>query len=236
MGMAEQFNESTVEEAALSWFSDLGYLTAHGPDLAPEGANAERESFGDVLLLGRLREAIDRLNPTIPQEAREDAFHKVLRPDRATLVANNQALHRMLRDGVTVEFADDGGSLRGDQVALVDYDNPENNDWLVVNQFTVIEGQHNRRPDVIVFVNGLPLAVIELKNPADEDATVWTAFGQLQTYRQEIPGLFVYNELLVASDGLKARIGSFTAGAEWFPGGRSRASRKPRLRCWSWRF
>ena len=209
-------SESAVEEAALAWFAELGYAVAHGDDIAPEGPHAERESFGDVLLVQRLRDAIDRLNPTIPDEAREDALRKVLRPDRPTLIADNRAFHRMLRDGVEVEYRRDDGSIAGDRVALIDYENPDNNDWLVVNQFTVIEGQHNRRPDVVVFVNGLPLAVIELKNPADEDATIWTAFNQLQTYKQQIPALFAYNEFMVASDGLQARIGSLTAGTEWF--------------------
>ena len=131
-------------------------------------------------------------------------------------MTNNRAFHRMLRDGVEVEYRRDDGTIAGDRVHLVDYGNPDNNDWLVVNQFTVIEGQHNRRPDVVVFVNGLPLAVIELKNPADEDATIWTAFNQLQTYKQQIPSLFVYNEAMIVSDGLQARVGSLTANAEWF--------------------
>lgn len=182
--------ESTVEEAALSWFDELGYKVVHGEEIAPERPGAERESFGDVLLIERLRDAIDRLNPDIPGDAREDALRKVLRPDRPTLVTNNRAFHRMLRDGVEVEYRREDGSIAGDQVHLVDYDNPENNDWLVVNQFTVIEGQHNRRPDVVVFVNGMPLSVVELKNAADEDATIWTAFNQLQTYKDQIPSLF----------------------------------------------
>ncbi len=141
---------------------------------------------------------------------------EVLRPDRPTLVTNNRAFHRMLRDGVEVEYRRDDGTIAGDRVHLIDYDEPDNNDWLVVNQFTVIEGQHNRRPDVVVFVNGMPLGVIELKNAADEDATIWTAYNQLQTYKDQIPGLFVYNEALIVSDGLSARIGSLTAGKEWF--------------------
>jgi len=208
--------ESHIEEATLEWFAGLRYAVTFGEYIAPEGLLAERKSFGDVLLVRRLRDAIDRLNPTIPQEAREDAFRKVMRPDRPTLIANNRAFHAMLRDGVEVEYMGDGGMLRGDRVALVDYEDPDNNDWLAVNQFTVIEGQHNRRPDVVVFVNGIPLAVIELKNPADEDATIWTAFNQLQTYKQQIPSLFAYNEFMVASDGLQARIGSLTANTEWF--------------------
>jgi type I restriction enzyme R subunit len=213
---AASLTESEVELAALDWFQRLGYAALFGPEIAPGEAGAERASFGDVLLVQRLRDAIDRLNPTIPDEAREDAFRRVVRPGCPTLIANNRAFHKMLRDGVEVEYTGEGGMLRGDRVALIDYENPDNNDWLAVNQFTVIEGQHNRRPDVVVFVNGLPLAVIELKNPADEDATIWTAFNQLQTYKQQIPSLFAYNELLIASDGLQARIGSLTANQEWF--------------------
>ena len=208
--------ESDVEEAALSWFGKLGYEVGYGPDLAPEEPGEERESFGDVLLVERLRDAVDRLNPDIPADAREDALRKVLRPDLPTLVTNNRAFHRMLRDGVEVEYRREDGTIAGDRVRLVHYEEPDKNDWLVVNQFTVIEGQHNRRPDVVVFVNGMPLCVIELKNAADEDATIWTAYKQLQTYKQEIPSLFVYNETLIVSDGLQARMGSLTAGTEWF--------------------
>ena len=211
-----QLNESHIEEATLSWFGELGYAVLHGPDIAPGEPAAERESYKDVLLVGRLRDAIDRLNPDIPDEAREDALRKVLRPDRPTLVTNNRVFHRMLRDGVDVEYRRDDGRIKSDQAQLIDYDNPENNDWLVVNQFTVIEGQHNRRPDVVVFVNGMPLCVIELKSATDEDATIETAFRQLQTYKQQIPSLFTYNETLVVSDGLNARIGSLTATYEWF--------------------
>ncbi|MCC6127417.1 MAG: type I restriction endonuclease subunit R [Pirellulales bacterium] len=210
------FNESTVEEAALFWFDELRYGIAHGPDIAPGEPQAERESFGDVVLVGRLRAAIDRLNPDIPQEAREEALRKVLRADSPSLVGNNRAFHWMLRDGVEVEYRRGDGSIAGDRVRLVDFDNSKENDWLAVNQFAVIEGQCNRRPDIVVFVNGLPLAVIELKNAADEDATIWDAYNQLQTYKQEIPSLFHFNEALVISDGLQARIGSLTATPEWF--------------------
>ncbi|MBL7043907.1 MAG: type I restriction endonuclease subunit R [Pirellulaceae bacterium] len=216
MSNKSNLNESTVEDAAMSWFGNLGYAVAHGEDISPEQPNAERESFSDVLLLDRLRDAIDRLNPDIPADAREDALRKVLWPDMPTLVTNNRAFHRMLRDGVEVEYQREDGVTAGDQVHLIDYEDPDNNDWLVVNQFTVIEGQHNRRPDVVVFVNGIPLCVIELKNPADEDATIWTAFNQLQTYKQQIPSLFAYNETLIVSDGLQARMGSLTVNTEWF--------------------
>lgn len=210
------FNESTIEDATLSWFSELGYAVQYGPDLAPGEPGAERESFGDMALSGRLRDAIDQLNPNMPPEAREDACRKVLRADSPSLVAGNRAFHAMLRDGVQVEYRRADGSIAGDRVRLIDFDNPDNNDWLAVNQFTVIEGQHNRRPDIVVFVNGLPLGVIELKNAADENATIWTAWGQLQTYKKEIPSLFRFNEVMIVSDGLQARIGSLTANKEWF--------------------
>ncbi|MFM9959840.1 MAG: type I restriction endonuclease subunit R, partial [Planctomycetaceae bacterium] len=212
----EKLNEATVEDAALSWYDELGYAVASGPDIAPGEAAAERQSFGDVVLVGRLRDAIDRLNPKIPAEARDEAFRKVLLTDSPSLVANNRKFHWMLCDGVEVEYRRADGSIAGDLVRLIDFDDPANNDWLAVNQFTVIEGQHNRRPDIVVFVNGLPLSVLELKNAANEDATIWNAFHQLQTYKQQIPALFRFNELLIVSDGLQARIGSLTANQEWF--------------------
>ncbi len=209
-------NESHVEEAALSWFGELGYAIGHGPDLAPGEPAAERASFGDVVLKGRLRNAVERLNPAIPEEAREEAIRKVLLLDAASFLGNNRAFHRMLRDGVQVEYKRPDSSIAGDRVRLLDFANVAANDWLVVNQFTVIEGQHNRRPDIVVFINGLPLALLELKNAADEDATIWSAYAQLQTYKAEIPSLLHYNSLLVVSDGLQARIGSLTANQEWF--------------------
>jgi type I restriction enzyme R subunit len=209
-------NESTVEDAALEWFGELGYSVGHGPHLAPGEAAAERDSFADVVLLGRLREAMRRLNPAIPEEAREDALRKVLRVATPSLVQSNRAFHKMLRDGVEVEYPRGDGSIAGDWVRLVDFGDVAANDWLVVNQFTVIEGQHNRRPDIVVFVNGLPLGLVELKNAADEDATIWTAYAQVQTYKAEIPSLLNYNAALVVSDGLQARMGSITAKQEWF--------------------
>jgi type I restriction enzyme R subunit len=208
--------ESTVENAALQWFGELGYTLAYGPDLAPGEPTAERDGFGDVVLVDRLREAIRRLNPAIPEDAREDALRKVLRVAMPSLLQTNRAFHRLLRDGVPVEYPRADGSLAGDHVRLVDFDEVPANDWRVVNQFTVIEGQHNRRPDIVVFLNGLPLAVIELKNAADEEATIWGAYAQLQTYKAQIPSLLQYGAVLVVSDGLQARVGSLTANQEWF--------------------
>ena len=211
-----QLNESVVEEAALSWFKDLDYGVANALHLAPDETATERSSFTDVVLAARLRNAVDRLNPAIPGDAREEALRKVLRHDAPSLVGNNRAFHQMLRDGVTVEYRRDDGSIAGDRVRLIDFDNPEANDWLAVNQFTVIEGQNNRRPDVVVFVNGLPLGIIELKIPEDTDKWFAAAYKQIQTYKHEIPSLMHYNEVTVVSDGLEARIGSLTANQEWF--------------------
>jgi len=209
-------NESIVENAALECFEALGYTIGHGPHLAPGEPAAERDSFGEVVLVGRLREAIARLNPAIPGEAREEALRKVFRVGTPSLTQTNRAFHRMLRDGVPVEYSRSDGSIAGDHARLIDFNKVDANDWLAVNQFTVIEGQHNRRPDIVVFVNGLPLGLIELKNAADENATIWSAYAQLQTYKAEIPTLLHYNAALVVSDGLQARMGSVTANQEWF--------------------
>ena len=195
-------NESIVEDAALEWFGELGYAVGHGPHLAPGEPAAERDSFGEVVLVGRLRESIRRLNFSIPEEARKEALRKVLRVGTPSLTQTNRAFHRMLRDGVDVEFPRGDGSIKGDKVLLVDFSDVRANDWFVVNQFTVIDGQHNRRPDIVVFLNGLPLGLIELKNASDEAATIWSAYAQLQTYKAEIAPLLHYNAALVVSDGL----------------------------------
>jgi len=208
--------ESDVENAALSWLSALGYSTISGSDISPGGALTERDSYGKVLPHHRISTALVRLNRAMPDEALNDAFRKLTCLEYPTLPANNRAFHRMLTDGVPVEYMRKDGTIAGDRVRLIDFDKPENNDFLAVNQFTVVEGGHNRRPDIVIFVNGLPLAVIELKNPADEQATIWTAFNQLQTYKQQIPSLFNFNEALVISDGLEARLGTLTADRERF--------------------
>ena len=209
------FTESVVEDAALAWLESLGYAVKLGPKIAPGELFAERRDYGQVILATRLREALVRLNPTLPADAIDDAFRKITRLEGATLDARNRTFHRLLVDGVTVEYRANG-AIRGAQASLVDFKDQHNNDWLAVNQFTVVENKRNRRPDVVVFVNGLPLAVIELKNAADEDATIWNGFQQLQTYQAEIPSLLAYNEALVISDGVQAKIGSLAAGWEWF--------------------
>ena len=160
--------ESDVEQVALDWLASVGWQVAHGPDIAPDTPGAERTDYGDVVLAQRLRDALAAMNRHLPAEALEDAFRKLIRPEGATLEARNRAFHRMLVEGVTVEYRAGDGAIRGSQVQVIDFDNPDRNDWLAVNQFTVTENQHNRRPDVVLFVNGLPLGIIELKNPADE--------------------------------------------------------------------
>ena len=211
-----KFSESQVEEAALEWFAGLGCAVQHGPDISPEGPTPERLSYAQVLLTERLREALEHLNPHLSAETLKEVLRKVQQTETPSLIEENRRLHRYLIEGVPVEVAREDGSIGGDVVRLIDFDNVDANDWLAVNQFTVIEHEHNRRPDVVLFVNGLPLAVIELKNPGDENATLDGAFNQLQTYKDEIPSLFRTNAALVTSDGIHARIGSLTANLERF--------------------
>ncbi len=208
--------ESDVEQAAIAWLGSIGWRIAHGPDIAPDTLTAERRDYGEVVLAQRLRDALARLNPSLPPEALEDALRKLTRPEGADLIQRNRHFHRLLVNGVNVEYRTREGAIRGAQARVIDFDNPVNNDWLAVNQFAVAENRHSRRPDIVLFVNGLPLAIFELKNAADEDATIWTAFQQLQTYQAEIPSLFAFNEVLVISDGLEARVGPLGAGREWF--------------------
>ena len=208
-------SESVVEKASLGWFQESGYTVISGPDIGP-GSNALRETHAEVLFPSTVREALARLNPDIPTEALNDAMRKLLRPEGSTLEARNRAFHHMATNGVTVEYCDGNGTIRGAQARVFDFDDPANNDWMAVNQFTVTENNRRRRPDIVVFVNGLPLAVIELKSPADEEATIWSAWQQLQTYKAEIPSLFIFNAVLAVSDGVEARVGTLTAGREWF--------------------
>lgn len=214
--MTPGLSEATVEEAGLDWFRDLGYEARLGVEIAPDGPAPERVGHGEVLLLGRLREALARINPHLPGDVLEEVIRKLQQTETPSLVEENRRIHRMIVDGVDVEVMQPDGSIAGDKARLVDFDAPDNNNWLATNQFTVIEGGHNRRPDVVIFVNGLPLAVVELKNPGDESATLDGAFNQLQTYKEQIPSLFRANAVLVTSDGAQARIGSLTAGLDRF--------------------
>ena len=205
--------EADVEAAALAWLAALGWQTGYGPDLL----GAERgDDYGQVFLEQRLRDALARLNPSLPAAALDDALRKLTHPEGSTLEARNRAFHRLLVDGVTVDYRAADGAIRGAPAQVIDFDNPANNDWLAVNQFTVTENRNTRRPDIVLFLNGLPLGVIELKNPADAEATIWTAWQQLQTYQAQLPALFALNELLIVSDGTQARLGALTAGREWF--------------------
>ena len=208
--------EADVEEAALAWLADLGWMVAHGPDIAPDTPNAERDEYDQVVLERRLRDALAELNPSLPVDALDDAFRKLTRPEGSTLEARNHEFHRMLVNGVEIEYREVGGRVRGDLVRVIDFDVPANNDLLAVNQFTVTENRNTRRPDVVLFVNGLPLGLMELKNPTDEEATIWSAWQQLQTYKSELPTLFSMNEALVVSDGNESRVGTLTSGREWF--------------------
>ncbi len=208
--------ESVVEQAALAWLESVGWDVVHGPDIAPGLPAAERHDYGEVVLRQRLRDALARLNPGLPADALDDAFRKLTRFEGADLAQRNRYFHRLLVNGVTVEFRTSDGELRGAQAGAINFDEPAMNDWLAVNQFSVTESKHTRRADVVLFVNGLPLGVLELKNAADEGATVWSAFQQLQTYQAEIASLFAPNGVLVISDGVVARIGAIGAGREWF--------------------
>ena len=209
-------SENVVEDAALAWLKELGYAVLHGPDIAPGEPDAERRTYADVVLAGRLQSSLALINPGVPASALDEALRKVARTETPSLVENNRRFHKLLTDGVDVEYRRPDGSIAGDKVWLIDFDHPERNDWLAVSQFTVVENKRNRRADIVVFVNGLPLAVVELKNAGDENATIKGAFNQLQTYKNDIPSLFTTNELLVISDGLEARVGTLTSDWEWF--------------------
>ena len=209
-------NEDLVEQAALAILQDLGWRYEDSVAIAPDGPEKRRGAFGEVVLSGLLEDAARRLNPDIPEEALQNALRQVSVSETPSLIEENRRIHRLLVDGIDVEFRRPDGSIKGDKVRLIDFANPANNDLMVTNQFTVVEAGHNRRPDVVAFVNGLPLVVIELKNAASENATIEDAFNQLQTYKQQIPSLFRTNAALITSDGLLARIGSLSAGEDRF--------------------
>ncbi len=216
-----KFNENIVELAALDWLYSIGYDWYTEADFKAGEQPRERESYEEVLLVGRLRTALTRLNPSLPDIAIEDAIRRISRTETNNPIINHHAFHKMLVEGVDVSYRD-GGQMRYEKALLVEFDDPTQNDWLAVNQFTIIDthlvtrAKTHRRPDVLIFVNGLPLAILELKNAADEDATLNKAFNQLQTYKDEMPSLFTYAEALVISDGTEARLGTLTSGFELF--------------------
>jgi type I restriction enzyme R subunit len=205
--------EDQLEQEALGWLADVGYAVHHGPVIAPDGAHPQRADHRQVLLPFRLREAIQRLNPGIPTAAREDALQQVMDLAIPSLLSANRAFHKLLVAGVPVQYQQDG-ETRGDFVRLVDWADATRNEFWAVNQLSIKGPHHTRRPDIILFVNGLPLVLLELKNPADLTADIWKAYDQIQTYKAQIPDVFQYNELLVISDGSDARLGSLSADAE----------------------
>jgi type I site-specific deoxyribonuclease, HsdR family len=208
-------SENDLEKTTLAWFQDTGWDYQYGPDIAHDGPIPERQDYLQVLLPGRVLDALHRLNPGVPASILEDVLHTLSKPQHPSIVQNNRAFHEMLLEGVPVEYEIDG-EVRGDRVQLIDFEHREMNRYLVVNQFTVQGVKQPRRPDIVVFINGLPIAVIELKNPAIEQADIWAAYRQLQTYKTEIADLFVFNEAMIISDGFNARVGSLTASKEWF--------------------
>lgn len=207
--------ENDIEVMTIEELENLGYTYISGPQIAPDGETPERQSYADVMLLDRVRLAIARFNPTIPYDVQEDALKQLIRISSPDMVTNNEDFHEMFVDGIDVEYRKNG-EIAGDKVWLADFEHPDNNEFLVVNQYTVIENNQNKRPDVILFINGLPLAVIELKNAANENATIAKAYEQIQTYKATIPSPFTFNELIIISDGLDAKVGSLSAGYSRF--------------------
>ncbi|MGD9581492.1 MAG: type I restriction endonuclease subunit R, partial [Vampirovibrionia bacterium] len=216
--MKTKITENDIELYAIEQLQKLGYIYIYAPDIAPDAlinSPLKRESFEEVLLVNLLKLAINRINPKIPLEAKEDAIKQIMRLNSPELISNNETFHRMLTEGIKVTYKKNG-DVRGDLVWLIDFDNPENNEFLVANQFTIVENNVNKRPDIIIFINGIPLVVVELKNPAVDNATIMSAFKQLQTYKASIPNLFTYNGFLIISDGLEAKAGSLSAGFSRF--------------------
>ncbi len=210
-----KLQESSIEEISIRLLNSLGWEYIHGSVISPDGEKPERESYEQIILIERLRKAISVINPHIPQEAQEQAIQKVLRIYSPDLFHNNETFHQLLVEKIKIPYQQDGYE-RSYEVALIDFDNVENNQFLVVNQYTILENNQNKRPDILLFVNGIPLVVIELKNAADENATMESAFNQIQTYKAFIPSLFTYNSICVISDGLECKAGSVSAGIKRF--------------------
>lgn len=207
--------EDELEQEAIGWLGEIGYTHLYGPDIAPDGRSLERSDYRQVVLAGRLRHAINRLNSEVPAQARDDALRQVLNLDTPVLLSANKIFHNLLINGVPVEYQKDG-ETRGDFVRLIDFTDVSANEWLAINQFSIKGPKHTRRPDIILFVNGLPLVLLELKNPADENADIWKAYDQIETYKEQIPDVFQYNEILVISDGSQALMGSISSSSERF--------------------
>ena len=209
-------SEAEIENALLNQLQTLGYTIEREENIGPDGHRPERNSHDEVVLKKRFENAVARLNPTLPLEAQQDAIRKVTQLEFPDLLEENRRIHKLITEGVDVEYYANDGTLTAGKVTLIDFENPQQNDWLAVSQFVVINGQNKRRPDVVLFVNGLPLGVIELKAPGSAGAHLLGAFNQLQTYKKQIPALFSTNALLVTSDGIAARVGSLSAELERF--------------------
>lgn len=208
-------NEDQLEQLCLEWFRDNSWDVLYGPDIAPDSDNPERKDYREVILKHYLQESLEKINLHLPFNAIEQAIALVLKPESLDLITNNRAFHRLLLEGVPVEYRKDDETIH-DRAFLIDFENIANNRFLAVNQFTIQGTKRPRRLDVVCFINGLPIAVLELKSPEDENVDIWDAFNQLQTYKDEISDLFVFNEALVVSDGYNARIGALTANKERF--------------------
>ena len=202
--------EEELEMMSLEWFKEIGYSFVHGPDLAHNGKSPEREDFRKVILIERLRSALKRLNPEVPSATIESAVLQLTNSNTPGLLPSNRQFHQWITTGLPITYMD-GDQEIGIRLKIIGFDDPASNDWLVVNQLEVVGSKRTRIPDVVVYINGLPIAVIELKNPADKKATIWNAFNQLDTYKDNIPDLFTPNVLLVISDGIYARVGSLSA-------------------------
>lgn len=214
--MKNNFCESHLEEATLEWFADLGYEIVFAPDIAPDGEFPERADYSEVILPQRVKDALFRINKGLPAEALEDAYRQITVPNSPNLLVNNKAFQKMITDGIDVSYRLDNGEVKYTQAHIFDFEKPLNNDFMAVNQFTIIENRTEKRPDVIVFVNGLPVVVIELKSASNEEVNITDAYNQLQTYKQTIPSLFTYNSFMVISDGINARAGTLTSDEERF--------------------
>ncbi len=211
--MTRRMSESDLEDLFLQLLESTGYEIRYGPDISPGGKDQERE-YADVVLISRLRERLRIINPDFPDEAIDDAVRKILKTDSQNFVSNNQEFHKMLVNGIDIEYRGKDEKVRGDKLFVLDFNQIDNNEFLAVNQFTIIENRHERRPDIVLFLNGIPIVVIELKNPEDENATIWSAFRQIQTYMQDLPGLFRFNEICIISDGIESRYGTISSQRE----------------------
>lgn len=216
MSRNNSYCESELEQATLEWFEELNYDIVFAPDIAPDGEYAEREDYADVILQERLRESLARINPTLPEDALEDAFRQIYIPQSPSLIMNNKAFQKMITDGVDVSYRQQDGTVKYTQAMVFDFKRVNNNDWAAINQFTVVENKVDKRPDVVIFINGIPLVVIELKNASNEDVDISDGYNQLQTYKMTIPSLFTYNSFMVTSDGINARAGTLTADEDRF--------------------